>query len=147
MPCQAHQLKKQNGFKKKKKRFTLTASASFMLFTSTSFMSNLHHHHTDCRSRTILKKKEFLSCPLLPQTCSSSSGVMLSFACPNLHHTTHRITLPHRSTELCVKLVNILELPWATIQRFVFHDLPFLPVWISNYFDGFFWVYGFWLDS
>ena len=40
----------------------------------------------------------------------SSSGVVPSFACPNLHHTTHRITPPHRSPELCVELVNIPEL-------------------------------------
>ena len=36
-------------------------------FTSTSFTLNLHHSHTDRRSRTISKKKEFLPCPLLPR--------------------------------------------------------------------------------
>ena len=34
-------------------------------FTS-SFTPNLHHRHTDHRSRTISRKKEFSSCPLLP---------------------------------------------------------------------------------
>ena len=59
-------------------------------------MSNLHHRHTDRRSRTISKKK-------------SSS-----------------------------ELGNKPEPPWATIQRFVFHDFPFSPIWISNWVFGFF---------
>ena len=35
-------------------------------FTSASFRPNLHHRHTDRRSRTISRKKEFSPCPLLP---------------------------------------------------------------------------------
>ncbi|KAF3950234.1 hypothetical protein CMV_023980 [Castanea mollissima] len=35
-------------------------------FTSASFTPNLHRRHTDRRSRTISKKKEFSPCPLLP---------------------------------------------------------------------------------
>ena len=118
--------KKQNNLKKKK--FMLTTSTSFMLFTSASsasFTLNLHHRHTDSQSKEISKKKEFLSCHLLPQTFASSSGVVSSFACPNLYHTTHRITPPHRLSELCMELVNILELLWTTIQWIVFHDFPF----------------------
>ena len=90
----------------------------------------------------ISKKKEFSLCPLLPQTSDSSFGVVSSFACPNLHHITHRITPPHRSSELCMELVNIPVLSWATIQLFVFHDLPFFPVWILNY-----WWCGFFLGG
>ena len=92
--------------------------------------------------------------PLLP---SSSIHCLPE---PTPHHTP-----PHRSPELLVELVNSPEPPWAMIQRFVFHDLPFFP-WISIFFFsgfmGFFgasWtIYGFffffflgilmgWLDS
>ena len=64
------------------------------------------------------------------------------FACPNLHHTTHWSSPPQRLSELCVELGNILKLLWAMIQRFVFDDFPFSPIWIWI-IDGFFWVYGF----
>ena len=50
-----------------------------------------------------------------------------SFACPNLHHTTHRNSPPHRSPELCVELVNILEPPWATTKGLFFMICPFPP--------------------
>ena len=48
-----------------------------------------------------------------------------SFACPNLHHTTHRSSPPHRSPELCMELVNILEPPWATTKGLFFMICPF----------------------
>ena len=38
----------------------------FTSASSASFTPNLHHRHTNRRSRTILKKKEFSLCPLLP---------------------------------------------------------------------------------
>ncbi|KAK7845447.1 hypothetical protein CFP56_009283, partial [Quercus suber] len=38
----------------------------FTLASSASFTPNLHRRHTDRRSRTISKKKEFSPCPLLP---------------------------------------------------------------------------------
>ncbi|KAF3962694.1 hypothetical protein CMV_012824 [Castanea mollissima] len=46
---------------------------------------------------------------------ASSSGIVPSFACPSLHHTTHQITPPHWSPELCVELVNIPEPPFCCI--------------------------------
>nr|POE96821.1 hypothetical protein CFP56_48986 [Quercus suber] len=42
---------------------------------------------------------------------ASSSGVVSSFACPNLHHTTYRSSPPQSSPELCVELGNKLEPP------------------------------------
>lgn len=74
---------------------TLAGSRHLLCFLS-SFTRNLHHRHTDRRSRTISKKK---SSP---------------------------------------ELGNKPEPPWATIQRFVFHDFPFSPIWISNWVFGFF---------
>ena len=57
--------------------------------------------------------------------------VVPSFACPNLHHTTHRRrTISKKKSSL--ELGNKPEPPWATIQRFVFHDFPFSPIYISN---------------
>ena len=67
------------------------------------------HHHTAASSAS----SNFWKLPLP------------SFACQNLHHNTHRSSPPYKSPKLCVELVNILEPPWAMIQRFVFHDLPF----------------------
>ena len=63
--------------------------------------------------------------------------VVSSFACPNPHHNTHwsrTISKKKSSSELGNKLAP----PWATIQRFVFHDFPFSPIWISNWVFGFF---------
>ena len=63
--------------------------------------------------------------------------VVSSFACPNLHHTTHwsrTISKKKSSSELG----NKPEPPWAMIQRFVFHDFPFSPIWISNWVFRFF---------
>ncbi|KAK7851897.1 hypothetical protein CFP56_040750, partial [Quercus suber] len=45
------------------------------------------------------EEERVLAVPTAP-----SSGVVPSFACSNLHHTTHRITPPHRASELCVEL-------------------------------------------
>ncbi|KAK7853342.1 hypothetical protein CFP56_036103 [Quercus suber] len=55
---------------------------------------------------------------VVPSTSSNLCfllGVVPSFACSNLHHTTHRITPLHKSPELCVELVNVLELPMTKI--------------------------------
>ena len=115
-----------------KKKFTLTDFASF-----TPFLCFLHAEPPPPPHRS-LEQNDFEEERVLAVPSASSSGVVPSFACPNLHHTTHRSSPPQRSLELCVELGNILEPPWATILRFVFHDFPFSPIWISNYFDGFF---------
>ena len=130
----------------KKKKFMLIASASF-----TPFLYFLHVEPPPPPHRSP-EQNNFEEERVLAMPSASSSGVVPSFACPNLHHTTHQSSLPERSPKLCMELGNIPELPWATILRFVFYDFPFSLIWISNYFDGFLcflglWVYVFWLDS
>ncbi|KAK7833067.1 hypothetical protein CFP56_025864 [Quercus suber] len=59
--------------------------------------------------------------PLLPSRRTSTTATQIagaervltvpSFACPNLHHTTHRSSPPQRSLELWVELGNIPEPP------------------------------------
>ena len=50
---------------------------------TSSFTPNLHHRLTDCRSRTILRKKEFLLCPLHPPL----GCAVLCLPKPPPHHT------------------------------------------------------------
>ena len=133
LPRQTHHLKKRNDFKKQKNEVH-THSLCFLHAIHLCF---LHAKPSPLPHRSP-EQNDFEEERVLAVPTGSSSGVVPSFACPNLHHTTHRVTPPHRSPELCVELVNIPELPRATIQRFVFHDFPFLPIWISNDFDGFF---------
>ena len=84
------------------------------------------------------KQNNFKEERVLTVPSPSSSGVVPSFACPNLHHTTHWSSPPQSLPELCVELGNKPEPPWATIQRFVFHDFPFSPIWILNWVFRFF---------
>ena len=66
--------------------------------------------------------------------CSSASS------CLNLHPTTQRHTLPHKSPDSFMELVNVSELPWAWFHNFkvcfswfaLFPNLDFelLMVWI-----------------
>ena len=63
--------------------------------------------------------------------------VVPSFACPNLHHNTHRSrTISKKKSS--PELGNKPEPPWATIQRFVVHNFPFSPIWISKWVFRFF---------
>ena len=55
---------------------------------------------------------------------------------PPSHHTPN-----HTATQVTGAVRGACKHTGATIQRFVFHDFPFLPIWISDDFDGF------WLDS
>ena len=85
----------------------------------TSFTPNLHHRHTDRR--------------FTPFLCFLSSFT------PNLHHRhTDRWSRTISKKKSSSKLRNKPKPPWATIQRFVFHNFPFSPIWISNWVFGFF---------
>ena len=133
---------KETEWPQKKKKFMLTAFASFTPFLC--FLCFLHAEPPSPPHR-LLEQNDFEEERVLAVPSASSSGVVPSFACPNLHHTTRRSSPPQRSLELCVELGNIPEPPWATILRFVFHDFPFSPIWISNYFNGFFCFLGLWV--
>ena len=98
-------LKKQNDFKKKKKK------------KSSCLQPLLPSHRSpllpSCRTSTTatqivrverFQRRKSYRCAL----CFLLWGCVI-LACPNLHHTTHRITPPHRSPKLCMELVNISE--------------------------------------
>ena len=65
-------------------------------------------------------------------------------SCPDLHPSTHWCTLPHKSLDSLLELINTLEPPWACClnPKVYFCELPFFPIWISNSW----WVWVVFLD-
>nr|POE97559.1 hypothetical protein CFP56_17078 [Quercus suber] len=59
----------------------------------------------------LLEQNDFEEERVLAVPSTSFSGVVPSFACPNLHHTTHWSSPPQSSPELCVELGNKSEPP------------------------------------
>ena len=89
----------------------------------------------DLRKKKRKRKKE-AHC----HTAASSDFCFLplpSFACSNLHHTAHRSSPPHRSSKLCVELVNIPEPREPRSKGLFFMICPF-PQFGFRIIDGFF---------
>ena len=66
----------------------------------------LPSHRTSTTATQIIGAERGQEERILVVPSASSSRVVLSFACPNLHHTTHQSSSPQSSPELCMELGN-----------------------------------------
>ena len=105
----------------------------FTSASSASFTPNLHHRHTNRWSRTILKKKEFSLCPLLPPLALFRPLLAQTSTTP--HTKAHH----HRGHRSCAWSLETYQSHHESRSKgFFFHDFPFSPIWISNWVFGFF---------
>ena len=127
LPRQSHHLKKQNDFNKKKSSYSQPLLPSRQTFTTATQIAGAERFWRRTSSR---RAHWFLfwGCAVL---CLPK---------PPSHHTPN-----HTATQVTGAVRGACKHTGATIQRFVFHDFPFSPIWILNYFDRFFCFLGLWV--